>query len=409
VLAVVAVAGVAVIAVPAQAAVPQDVRAPLGSPPVVATTLAPVDLTETTATFVGSIAWADDRAVLGTQCSWYFQYGTTTAFGSSTPSTVIPCFTNASVSRGVTALRAGTAYYHRLVVEYAATLYHGNTVQFTTRGADTDGDGVPDSTDNCDTVANPSQTDTDGDGIGDACEATPPADADGDGVPNTGDNCPNVANPGQEDANANGVGDACETAAPPEPMESVNVAEVSGNVRVRLPGTSTYLPLGPEVQIPLGSVVDTRSGTVRLFASSTASAGRVPAGMGPERAAGGDDVASGVFKGGVFRVGQLPSAGVLTYLTILGGDFSRCRRSGDLPPRGAVRKLSGEADGEFRTRGRFAFATATTLTILTSWTTVDQCNGTLTKVADGEITVRDLVRRRTVHLDAGERYLARKP
>jgi len=35
---------------------------------------------------------------------------------------------------------------------------------------DTDGDGVPDTTDNCDAVANPTQTDTDGDGIGDACD-----------------------------------------------------------------------------------------------------------------------------------------------------------------------------------------------------------------------------------------------
>ena len=38
---------------------------------------------------------------------------------------------------------------------------------------DTDGDGVPDATDNCPTVPNPDQKDTDGDGIGDACDPTP--------------------------------------------------------------------------------------------------------------------------------------------------------------------------------------------------------------------------------------------
>jgi len=41
---------------------------------------------------------------------------------------------------------------------------------------DTDGDGVPDNTDNCPTVANPTQADFDHDGIGDACDPTPGAD-----------------------------------------------------------------------------------------------------------------------------------------------------------------------------------------------------------------------------------------
>jgi hypothetical protein len=58
---------------------------------------------------------------------------------------------------------------------------------------DADSDGVPDSTDNCRVVANPSQSDIDGDGLGDAC-----------------DNCPDVANADQLDADGNGTGDVCD-------------------------------------------------------------------------------------------------------------------------------------------------------------------------------------------------------
>jgi hypothetical protein len=58
-------------------------------------------------------------------------------------------------------------------------------------GGDTDGDGVPDATDNCPITPNPGQQDTDGDGIGDACDTPPPpTDSDGDGVSDAQDACP---------------------------------------------------------------------------------------------------------------------------------------------------------------------------------------------------------------------------
>ncbi len=96
---------------------------------------------------------------------------------------------------------------------------------------DRDGDGVPDSVDNCPAVFNPIrptdhprvQSDLDGDGVGDACDAWPTCsentascltlnahDRDNDGVPNFFDNCPNDVNPDQADRDRDGLGDACD-------------------------------------------------------------------------------------------------------------------------------------------------------------------------------------------------------
>jgi hypothetical protein len=71
---------------------------------------------------------------------------------------------------------------------------------------DADNDGVPDSTDNCPAVFNPTQSDLDGDGTGDACDA----DQDGDGVNNGSDNCPANPNPDQADNDGDGIGNACD-------------------------------------------------------------------------------------------------------------------------------------------------------------------------------------------------------
>jgi hypothetical protein len=60
--------------------------------------------------------------------------------------------------------------------------------------ADSDGDGVFDSQDNCPEVPNPGQENSDNDSHGDAC-----------------DNCPEVENEDQVDTDGDGIGDACDT------------------------------------------------------------------------------------------------------------------------------------------------------------------------------------------------------
>lgn len=72
---------------------------------------------------------------------------------------------------------------------------------------DTDGDTVPDVSDNCVSVANQSQTDTDSDGQGDVCDS----DDDNDGIVDLQDNCPFNGNSSQADIDNDGVGDACDS------------------------------------------------------------------------------------------------------------------------------------------------------------------------------------------------------
>lgn len=116
-----------------------------------------------------------------------------------------------------TILYEGTAYTGRMaltqVINVNRSLYIKSTVTSGSVNVDTDGDGSPDASDNCPSVANADQLDSDGDGVGDACDACPydaGNDADGDGICADSDNCPAIANPDQADTDQDRIADACD-------------------------------------------------------------------------------------------------------------------------------------------------------------------------------------------------------
>jgi len=161
---------------------------------------------------------------------------------------------------------------------------------------------------------------------------------------------------------------------PPKLGKTVNVRPVKGQVLVD--GERLTKPR----QIPVGSVVNTEAGAVRLTS-----------------ARGGSGAAqSGRFSQGRFRVRQADSG--LTVLRLIGSHkaFETC--SGDR----MIRRLRASVHGDFRTRGRYSSATADG----TIWEMKDRCDGTTTVVARGTVTVRDFVRSETVTVSRGERYTA---
>ena len=72
-----------------------------------------------------------------------------------------------------------------------------------------------------------------------------------------------------------------------------------------------------------------------------------------------------------------------------------------------VRRLWGKGKGSFRTAGKRSTATVRG----TWWLVEDRCDGTLTRVREGRVDVRDLRLRKTIKLRAGKRslYLAKAP
>ena len=190
----------------------------------------------------------------------------------------------------------------------------------------------------------------------------------------------------------------------------VNVEPVSGTVLVGIRGAAraaglgrasqkgiTFVPLAEASQIPVGSFLDTRKGTVRMESARDRAGTRQ----------------RGTFLNSIFQVRQSrkPRLKGLTDLVLKGGSFGRCGTAGRAGgataalSRRTIRRLRASANGRFRTSGRNSSASVRG----TAWDMIDRCDGTLTKVKRGRVVVRDFRRKRNITLTAGKSYLAKAP
>jgi hypothetical protein len=183
----------------------------------------------------------------------------------------------------------------------------------------------------------------------------------------------------------------------PKQGRSVVVAPARGTIRIRRPGTARFTALDEPGRIPVGSVIDARRGRVELVS-----------------AIDGDRVQTGLFWGSKFKTSQRRTGRGMTTLTLRGGNLAACPRTkahGALAVASRKRKRqprrslwARDHGGRFRTHGHDSVATARG----TAWLTQDRCSGTLTRVIEGSVSVRDLVRHKRVLVKAGHSYRARR-
>jgi hypothetical protein len=178
---------------------------------------------------------------------------------------------------------------------------------------------------------------------------------------------------------------------PPAPERGVAVVlePTQGRVYVRPDGVRRYRRLRSAERLPVGTTVDAQEGGVRLVVATD------------------DDGATSraVFSDGKFTVTQEPMGDPVATLKLTGPSLrdTCAAASAAGRKRKRVRRLWGDGHGSFRTAGHYSAATVRG----TRWLTEDRCDGTLTRVTNGAVVVRDYRRHRNVLVRAGHSYLAK--
>jgi hypothetical protein len=167
---------------------------------------------------------------------------------------------------------------------------------------------------------------------------------------------------------------------PPVEGQSVGMNPVGGKVLIKLPGSSKFVPLDPSV-IKNGAEVDTRNGVVEITRS---------------------DGGVAKFYDGIFKLSQSGGITTLTLTEKLTGCPKTKKKASAAAKKPKTRKLWGDGKGKFRTRGQYSAATVRG----TKWLVQDTCTTTLTRVAQGVVTVEDFAKKKKVVVRQGKRYTA---
>lgn len=161
-----------------------------------------------------------------------------------------------------------------------------------------------------------------------------------------------------------------------------------------LPAMHRLVPLRYAVLLASGS----RQRTAPTLDASECSI-RVRATPGQGRTASAD------VSGTAVTVGQSSGRRVTTTLTVRRPRCAGRRRSPNaLPPEARLRVATDRRRGRWRVKGKHSIAAA----VGTDWVTLEGCSRTVTVVRRGRVQVFDRVKRRTVTVRAGHRYVARE-
>lgn len=310
----------------------------------------------------------------------WFEYGTTPVLGSATPPRALGAsdLQAHAVTAGLTGLAPATTYHVRLAASSGAGVVYGPVVTFTTAALP-----VP--------VPVPDQP------------TSPAAEQPAPAAPAPAPSPAPAPAPAVEPVPAS---DDAEQPAPvpaavPKPAlgTSVVAGVVSGTVKVRAPDGSAFSSIVGADDLPSGSVIDAREGTMRLV-TALDSRGRTQ---------------EATFRGARFRVVQAKGAGGMVDIH-LAEEPAGCgarkavagkivgRAAGAAAKKGKTRTLwAQDRGGKYRTHAKNSVTTVRG----TKWSTTETCAGTRTTVTEGAVSVRDKRTGRSTLVKAGRSYLAR--